>query len=141
MSAVIAAGLVDDLYCQAVTTPAAIDDAALIEWMEQAMEAVAYDRAMAKPLRAAVRHARRLASRLDAAAQRFPDWRNGVDQVLGTRGWEPQLDLVRLGLEQAPDPELFAAVKERHRAVHFTEWMEGVDYEEWRRKQHPAADR
>ena len=134
MSALAAAVLVDDLYRQAVTTPSAIDDAALTEWMEQAMEAVAYDRAMAKPLRAAVRHARRLASRLERGVQRFPDWRNGVDQVLGTRGWEPQLDLVRLGLEQAPDADLFAAVKERHRAVHFTEWMEGVGYEEWRKK-------
>lgn len=136
MSSLIAAALVDDLYRQAVLTPGAIDDAALTEWMEQAMEAVAYDRAMARPLRAAVRHARRLASRLGSAAQRFPDWRNGVDQVLGTRGWEPQLDLMRLGLEQQPDPELFAAVKERYRAVHFTEWMEGVEYEEWRK----AAD-
>jgi hypothetical protein len=131
VSAIAAAALVDDLYRQAVITPGAIDEATLTEWMEQAMEAVTYHRAMARPLRAAVRHARRLASRLDGSGQRFPDWRNGVDQVLGTRGWEPQLDLVRLGLEQSPDPEVFAAVKERHRAVHFTEWMEGVEYEEW----------
>ncbi len=27
--------------------------------------------------------------------------------------------------------EVFAAMKERHRAVHFTEWMEGMSYEEW----------
>jgi hypothetical protein len=26
---------------------------------------------------------------------------------------------------------LFTAMKERHRAVHFNEWMEGVTYEGW----------
>ena len=34
-------------------------------------------------------------------------------------------------LDKAPDPEVFDLVKERHRIVHFTEWMEGVSYEEW----------
>lgn len=131
MNAIAAAALVDDLYRQAVTTPGNIDDAVLAEWMEQALEAVGHDRALSKPLRAAVRNARRLAARLGPEARAFPDWRNGVDEVLATRGWEPQLELVRAALGAAPDPELFAAVKERHRAVHFNEWMEGVDYEEW----------
>ncbi len=131
MSALTAAALVDDLYRDAVTAPDTIDDSVLAEWMEQALEAVGHDRALSKPLRAAVRHARRLATRLGAEARAFPDWRNGVDEVLATRGWEPQLELVRTAFEAAPDAELFAAVKERHRAVHFTEWMEGVEYEEW----------
>lgn len=131
MSAITAAALVDELYRDAVNSPESIDDAFLAEWMEQALEAVAHDRVLSKPLRAAVRHARRLATRLGSGSRTFPDWRNGVDEVLATRGWEPQLDLVRLALDRSADPELFAAVKERHRAVHFSEWMEGVEYEEW----------
>ena len=34
-------------------------------------------------------------------------------------------------VEVDPDPETFEAVRDRHRQVHFTEWMEGVTYEEW----------
>ncbi len=135
MSANDGAELVDDLYRRAIETPHAIDDASLADWMEAALEAVGYDRGQAKALRAAVRHARKLALRFAAGRGSLPDWRNGVDDVLGAKGWEPQLDLVRARLAESPDPELFAATKYRHRAVHFTEWMEGMTFEEWRERQ------
>lgn len=131
MSALDAVELVDALYRRAIETPSAIDDSSLAEWMEEAFAAVSHDRDQAKALRAAVRFSRKLATRFAAAASHLPDWRNGVDEALGSRGWEPQLDLVRHALSSAPSPELFAAMKERHRAVHFNEWMEGVAYEEW----------
>lgn len=131
MSALSALGLVDDLYRTAITDPAAIDDALLADWMEQATETVAYDREQVKVLRRVIRHARKLAAGVPGRSG-FPDWRNGVDDVLGARGWEPHLDLVRNELATAPGPELYETVKTWHRAVHFTEWMEGVSYEEWR---------
>jgi hypothetical protein len=124
--------LVDALYRRAVETATEIDDSSLAEWMEEAFAAVGHDRDQAKALRAALRFARKLATRYVAGASHLPDWRNGVDEALGSRGWEPQLDLVRHALATSPSAELFEAMKQRHRAVHFNEWMEGVAYEEWR---------
>jgi hypothetical protein len=132
VSALDAVELVDALYRHAIESPTDIDDAYLAEWMEEAFAAVGHDRDQAKVLRAAIRLARKLASRVRTGSGHLPDWTNGVDEVLGARGWEPQLDLVRHALEATPGPELFAEMKVRHRAVHFTEWMEGVEYEEWR---------
>lgn len=137
MSALDAVELVDALYRRAIETPDEIDDASLAEWMEDAFAAVGHQREQAKPLRVAVRFARKLAARFGAGVAHLPDWRNGVDEALGSRGWEPQLDLVRHGLAAAPNAELFAAMKARHRAVHFNEWMEGVEYEEWRASLEP----
>jgi len=132
VSALDAVELVDALYRRAVETAAEIDDSSLAEWMEEAFAAVGHDREQAKALRAAIRFTRKLAARFAEGAAPLPDWRNGVDEVLGSRGWEPQLDLVRHALAKSPSAELFAAMKVRHRAVHFSEWMDGVEYAEWR---------
>ncbi|MBI5158474.1 MAG: hypothetical protein HZA58_10775 [Acidimicrobiia bacterium] len=132
MSALDAADLVDGLYRRAILSPGEIDDAALAEWMEEALEAVGHDRVQGRALRAAVRVARKLSTYYSVPRATLPDWRNGVDEVLGARGWEPQLDLVRHEFAAAPGPDLFEAVKERHRAVHFTEWMEGIAFETWK---------
>jgi len=126
------ASRIDDLYRRAVEHPEQIDDPALIEWTESTREIAGHDRNQAKVVRRAIRTARKLArywSERDPST--LPDWRNGVDEALGSQGWQAQLDTLRFSLEQRPDPELFERVKERHRLVHFTEWMEGVSYEEW----------
>lgn len=131
MSALETLELVDGLYRSAILEPATIDDPSLAEWMEAAAESVALDREQIKVLRKVVRHARKLAATFSSRRAEFPDWRHGVDEVLGARGWEPHLDLVRRELASHPSEEVFAAVKQWHRAVHFTEWMEGVPFEEW----------
>jgi hypothetical protein len=83
-------------------------------------------------MRRAIRTARKLAKYwTEHDPDRLPDWRNGVDEALGGQGWQAQLDIMRAALESGPDSELFAQVRQRHRAVHFSEWMEGVSYEEW----------
>ena len=132
MSASEAAGLVDGLYRRAIETPDAIQEPLLVEWLEQAAEAVRGDGSQLKALRKAIRTARKLSRYwLERDAARLPDWRNGVDEGLGGKGWQCQLDLVMNGLMESPNLELFEEAKERHRAVHFTEWMEGVAFEEW----------
>jgi hypothetical protein len=126
------AAAVDDLYRRAVLAPQEIDDLALAGWLEEAALGDRVDRAAARALRKAARNAARLARywrEHDAAG--LPDWRNGVDEVLGASGWRPQLDLATTRLEAAPSPDAFDEVKHRFRAVHFTEWMEGVSFEEW----------
>ncbi len=132
MSALDAVGAIDDLYRRAVADSDAVTEAMLAGWMEESAESLAGDREQAKAMRRAVRTARKLAAYWsERDADSLPHWRNGVDEALGGRGWQAQLDVLRAGLETRPDPELFAAVQERHRAVHFTEWMEGVGFEEW----------
>ncbi len=90
------------------------------------------DREQGKVLRKAVRTARKLARYWEERGPaELPDWRNGVDEALGGRGWQSHLDLVMNELGERPDPELFEEAKRLHRSVTFTEWMEGVTYEQW----------
>jgi hypothetical protein len=142
VSAVDAASWVDDLYRRAVESPSDIDDRALADWMFEAAELLGRpDKATARVLRRVVRDGRKLAaywSQRDGAA--LPDWRNGVDEALGSRGWQPQLDLVSAALEEAPDPGLFEEMRARFRAVHFQPWMEGIGYEEWLEQRERMAD-
>jgi hypothetical protein len=122
----------DDLYRRAVLTPGEIDDHGLAAWLEEAALSGRVDRSAARALRKAARNAARLARYwTERDASSLPDWRNGVDEVLGASGWRPQLDLATARLEAEPSPEAFEEVKRRFRAVHFTEWMEGVSFEEW----------
>ena len=130
-AASIAAGI-DDLYRRAVESPAEVGETMLMEWAETTTNETGSDRDQAKVVRRVIRTARKLArywSEHDSSV--LPNWRNGVDEALGGTGRQAQLDTLRFALEQAPNRELFDLVRERHRQVHFTEWMEGVDYEEW----------
>ena len=133
MSALEAAAAVDDLYRRAVEEPSAIDDAALLDWLGEASELLGpiVPKEDGRVLRKVVRSARKLAAYWAGKDRRLPDWRNGVDEALGARAWEAQLDLVRNGLRRDPDPGLFADAKARFRAARFEEWMEGISYEAW----------
>ena len=123
---------IDDLYRRAVEHPRDVDEPLLSEWAESAAEATGHDRDQAKVVRRAIRTARKLARYwIEHDPSALPDWRNGVDETLGGRGWQAQLDTLRFSLDQTPGPELFELVKKQHRVVHFGEWMEGVGYEEW----------
>jgi hypothetical protein len=129
-----AAAAVDDLFRRAVESPDEIDDPVLVDWLADASDSLGpvVSKEDARVLRLAVRLARKLAGywseRRDAT---LPDWRNGVDEALGSRGWEVQLDLVMNALQREPDRGLFEEAKTRFRAARFEEWMEGVAYEEW----------
>ncbi|MEE9299411.1 MAG: hypothetical protein V3V29_10320 [Acidimicrobiia bacterium] len=132
MRAFDAVDRIDDLFRQAIEQSDDVSEPMLAGWLEDGVEMVGHDREQAKALRRAVRTARKLAGYwLEHDPGALPHWRNGVDEALGGRGWQSQLDLLRAALESTPDPEVFEAVRERHRAVHFTEWMEAVTYEEW----------
>lgn len=132
MNPIALVGRIDDLYRTAVTDPAAVDDRLLADWAEVAFEESRGDRATARPIRLAVRTARKLARYwTDRNPAALPNWRNGVDEALGGLGWRAQLGVLDAALEITPDPEVFELKRDVYRAVHFTEWMEGVGYEEW----------
>ena len=133
MSALQAVAAVDDLYRRSVETPEAIEDAALLDWLGEASELLGpvVPKEDGRVLRRVVRSARKLASYWADREQTLPDWRNGVDEALGARAWEAQLELIMNALHREPDSGLFAEAKSRFRAARFEEWMEGVEYEEW----------
>lgn len=134
--AVVAA--MDDLYRRAAAEPDAASEEMLAGWLEEVL--VTLPAPVDKELARRVRRAARLAGRLgrywadpDRAAHRPADWRQAVDAALGSRGWEPSLEVARLGLEAEPSPALFEEVRRRWPQVHFSPWMEGMGYEEWLR--------
>lgn len=116
---------VDELYERAVVDAPSLDDEFLARWLEDIAAAMEppVDREVARCLRKAARTAGRLSRKwADRDPSSLPDWRNGVDEVLGSQGWKVQLDLVLRGLDLEPDRELYEEARERYRAVHFTEW-------------------
>jgi hypothetical protein len=127
---------VEDLYRRAVLCAPDVDDEELARWIDDMASTFESrpDRQVGRAIRRAARNGGRIARYWrsgDRRPDRLPDWRNGVDEVLGGRGWQPHLDLARRELESAPSPEAFQAVKRWFRAVHFTPWMEGVSFEQW----------
>lgn len=134
MSAIEAVAAVDDLFRRAVESPDEIDDPALGDWLSDASDSLGsvVSKEDARVLRLAVRLARKLAGYwAERRGSTLPDWRNGVDEALGSRGWEVQLELAMNALERDASPDLFEEVKTRFRTARFEEWMEGVDYQEW----------
>jgi hypothetical protein len=134
VSSLALAGSVDDLYRRAILAPSAVDEIALADWMEGAGELLggAPDRATGRILRRVVRDARKLAvywAERDGSS--LPDWRNGVDEALGSRGWEPQLDLVAADVEASRDRATFDEMHVRYRAVHFRPWLDGISWDDW----------
>lgn len=121
MSGRSAAALVDDLYRIAIEQPDTVDEVLLGEWFTEAVAAVDGDRTAMKALRRATRVAIRLARRYSSRPGTFPDWRNGVDEALGSGGWEPQLDLARWAWETTPGDDTMTELRERYRAVHFVD--------------------
>ena len=127
---------IDALYERAAADPAACGDELLGAWLQDTLGGL--EPPVGKALAREVRRAARLAGRLarywaapDRAASLPADWRQAVDAALGSTGWEPSLEVARLGLAQDPSPALFEEVRQRWRQVHFAPWMEGVTYQEW----------
>lgn len=122
----------DGIYERVVSDPAKVRDADLLSWASEAMSVLdpPVDRKIAREVRRVVRLARHLSA---FWAERTPpeDWRSAVDAALGSRGWQPTLDLARWALEESPSAELFEEVRFRFAIVHFRPWMEGVAYEQY----------
>lgn len=126
----------DHVYERVVADPSAVRDGDLLSWVGEALGALEppVDKRVAREARRVVRLAKRLAefwSRPEAEGRIPADWRSAVDEALGSRGWQPTLDIVRRGLETDPSPELFEEMQYRFAVVHFRPWLEGIDYESY----------
>jgi hypothetical protein len=126
----------DALLERAAGDPAACGDELLSAWLQDMLASLEppVDKALAREVRKVARLAGRLArywADPDRAARLPADWRQAVDAALGSTGWEPSLEVARMGLEAEPSPALFAEVRSRWPQVHFAPWMEGITYQEW----------
>jgi len=126
---------IDDLYRGVVIRPEAWNEQAFADWAGDVLGDVAdLPRPAIRELRRCLQAARKLQAFWSSPQAPSPgegDWRSMVDVALGARAWRPTLELARIGLDQSPDPELFAEVKDRFRVVHSERWMEGVDFSAW----------
>jgi hypothetical protein len=126
---------VDDLYRAVVTAPEGWNEQAFADWAGDVLGDVAdLPRPAHRELRRCLQAARKLQrfwTAPQAPSRGESDWRSLVDVALGARAWRPTLELARIGLDDAPDPELFDEVKARFRVVHSERWMEGVDFAGW----------
>jgi hypothetical protein len=124
----------DHVYERVAADPG-VRDGDILSWVGEALQVVEppVDKRVAREARRVARLARRLGefwSRPDAGP--LPDdWRSAVDEALGSRGWQPTLDIIRFGLDTDPSPELFEEMQFRFAVVHFRPWLEGIDYESY----------
>ncbi len=122
----------DHVYERVVADPE-VRDGDLMSWVGEALAVLEppVDKRVAREARRVARLARRLAqfwTRPEMAGKQPDDWRSAVDEALGSRGWQPTLDIIRYGLETDPSPELFEEMQFRFAVVHFRPWLEGIDY-------------
>ena len=126
----------DALLARVAGDPAACSEELLGAWLQETLGSLEppVDKAVAREVRRVARLAGRLGrywSDPDRAGRLPADWRQAVDAALGSTGWEPSLEVARIGLEQEPSAALFEEVRSRWPQVHFAPWQEGVTYQEW----------
>lgn len=129
---------IEGLYESVVTDPERWGEQAFADWANDTLvEAAELPREAIREVRRALRSAQKLqvfwASSASAVTD-HDDWRSKVDIALGPRAWRPTLDLARSGLDHSPCEEIFDEVKERFAVVYSERWMEGIEFEEWARK-------
>jgi hypothetical protein len=125
----------DHVYERVVADPG-VRDGDILSWVGEAMTVLEppVDKRVAREARRLARLARRLGefwSRPEMEGKDPDDWRSAVDEALGSRGWQPTLDIIRYGLEADPSAELFEEMQFRFAVVHFRPWLEGIDYESY----------
>ena len=126
----------DHIYERVIADPTGVRDGDLLSWAGEALKALEppVDKRVAREARRVARLARRLAVFWsdEGRSDKIPDdWRSAVDEALGSRGWQPTLDIIRHGLDTAPSYELFEEMQFRFAVVHFRPWLEGIDYESY----------
>lgn len=128
-------GAIESLYESVVTDPESWGEQAFTGWVSEALiDAGTVSKDARREVRRSLRAAQKLRDFWTSGSEvsDHDDWRSRVDIALGARAWRPLLDLARIGLEEAPDEELFEQVKERFAVVTSDRWMEGITFDQWR---------
>ena len=125
----------DSIYERVIADPD-VRESDLLSWVNEALYSLErpVDKRITREARRIARLGRRLAefwSRPEMQGKAPEDWRSAVDEALGSRGWQPTLDIIRFGLETNPTSELFDEMQYRFAVVHFRPWLEGIDFESY----------
>jgi hypothetical protein len=125
----------DSIYERVVGDPD-VRESELLSWVNEALYTLErpVDKRIAREARRVARLARRLGefwTRPELDGRAPEDWRSAVDEALGSRGWQPTLDIIRFGLETNPTEELFDEMQYRFAVVHFRPWLEGIDFDSY----------
>ena len=94
----------DALFERVAGDPASCGDELLSAWLQDTLASLEppVDKALAREVRKAARLAGRLArfwSDPDRSSRLPADWQQAVDAALGSTGWEPSLEVARMGLD------------------------------------------
>lgn len=125
---------VDNLYAQAVISPASVNEQMLADWAEGVASGYEVDRQGAKFVRRCLSNARKLAAFWAERPQSVNDpseWSSRVDLALGIKAWRPQLELARHLLDVAPSEETYEQTTRLFRVVYNEEFLDGMSYDEW----------
>lgn len=110
----------DGLFASVAMAPGEWDEYRFAEW---AAEHIGSREPLAnEPVRLVkkgIRRAQRLQDYWSGRDGGPADWRQRVDEALGSTGWKPGLDLARWGLENDPTEELYDEYRLRFQAVEF----------------------
>lgn len=122
----------DSIYERVLADPS-VRESELLSWVNEALYSLEppVDKRITREARRVARLARRLGefwTRPELKGRVPEDWRSGVDEALGSRGWQPTLDIIRFGLETDPTEDLFEEMQFRFAVVHFRPWLEGIDF-------------
>ncbi len=126
---------IEQLYESVVMNPAGWNEQAFADWAGEALgEAAELPKEAIREVRRCLRAGQKMQAFWlgeRSAVSDHDDWRSRVDIALGPRAWRPTLALARVGLEDAPDEELYEEVKARFAIVNSERWMDGVDFDQW----------
>ena len=125
----------DSIYERVIADPD-VRESEILSWVNEALYSLErpVDKRISREARRVARLGRRLGefwSRPEMRGKAPEDWRSAVDEALGSRGWQPTLDIIRFGLETNPTLELFDEMQYRFAVVHFRPWLEGIDFESY----------
>lgn len=110
---------IDGLYASVAMAPDEWDEYRFAEWTAEHLGARPLDKEPVRLFKQGIRRAQRLQKYWMGRDAGPSDWRQRVDEALGSAGWKPALELARWGLEQDPDEALYEEYAARFQAVEF----------------------
>ncbi|MEN8237786.1 MAG: hypothetical protein ABFR53_01160 [Actinomycetota bacterium] len=127
---------VEALYEAVVTDPSRWNEQMFVDWTETVDTDGSLSKVEAKYVRRALRAAQSLRG-FWLEAQDRPDlrWESRVDLAMGPKAWRPVLDLAEIQLHNSRTEDSFVEVARLFRLVNHEEFLDGIDFDEWRQTQ------
>jgi hypothetical protein len=127
---------VEALYEAVATDPASWNEQMFVDWMDAVVSDGPVSKDEAKYVRRALRIAQRLhAFWVDAPVRPDLGWESRVDLALGPKAWRPVLELAETQLRNTRSEEAFTDVACLFPLVNGDEFLEGMNFEDWRDSQ------